>query len=199
MGCVEGIDPPTAYESERYLCEDSQAWEQAIAECVEAYLRDGSCGGVMSFRGTLEDTPVVVDSQLSASRFLLAQSEGHPLRLLDIDTVGNSPYFRFAFKIRSFGGAADEVTAAETVYTVNTQARTQPEPLSDLHVETSLRLTAGGGSVDLAGLNEKGQVVIEGRGPDLLRGRIQAAFGKASDQIEGCFVVTAQAKSTVAE
>ena len=63
VGCIDPLDTPTAYASQRALCEDAYSAElQAEVEaCREERASGGTCGGVLSFAGRLQGQPVTVE------------------------------------------------------------------------------------------------------------------------------------------
>jgi hypothetical protein len=104
-GCVGQFDAPSAYETQRFLCDpaNAQAYADAVSACREA---DGGCGGVLSFQGTLEGRPVVVESSLTGSQLsVLPQPDGGAPLVDEVEVLGASPYFTYNFKLRSLGGS----------------------------------------------------------------------------------------------
>ena len=201
-GCPRGIDLPTAYEDQRYLCapEHEEAWKAAVAECRQRFDRDRDCAGVVSYQGRLEETPLRVESWLSQSSFLeVVGHSGSQAQLADVEATGRSPYFLFTLKLRSLGGAANAVFDNERRFVVDPRSRSRPDALGDLRIEPSLRLSVGGESVDLAGLDEAGEVVITHQAPTEVRGSFDAAFGSPGDRVEGCFVIFPLERNTVLE
>jgi hypothetical protein len=67
--CVDPIDAPPAFFSQQYLCDAAHQseWEARTEQCREAHQRDGSCAGILSFRGTLDSQPMVVGSPVTSA------------------------------------------------------------------------------------------------------------------------------------
>jgi hypothetical protein len=63
-GCQEPIAAPSAFSEERYLCdaEHRAEFDAIVARCRDDHLRDASCSGIISFRGTIDSQEVVLDS-----------------------------------------------------------------------------------------------------------------------------------------
>jgi hypothetical protein len=70
-GCAAPISAPSAFSEERYLCdaEHLAEFDAIVAKCREAHLRDGSCSGYISLRGTIDSLTVVLDAPTSRVQF----------------------------------------------------------------------------------------------------------------------------------
>jgi hypothetical protein len=98
LQCVEPLEAPSAYAEQRYLCTEEYAGERAalIERCREAFLRDRSCAGVVSFRGNLQSVPVVVESLAETGAFAHLDSGVPGFRIF---VTGRSPYFVYEVKV----------------------------------------------------------------------------------------------------
>jgi hypothetical protein len=70
-GCAEPIAAPSAFTEERFLCdaEHLAEFDAILAECRNSHLADASCSGYISFRGTIDSQPVVVDAPTTLVKF----------------------------------------------------------------------------------------------------------------------------------
>jgi hypothetical protein len=124
-GCAPPLDAPSAFEDEEYLCDPAHAaqWQQRIGDCRAAYQRDGSCPGVISFRGLVEAQSVVIDSPVTKVNFTdIPRGDGTIDRAYFI--FGASPYFLFSYDLQQFdappGMSRSGIFVADPCTTVNT-------------------------------------------------------------------------------
>jgi hypothetical protein len=93
-GCGDPLYAPSAFSEERYLCDADHRseFDARVAECRDAYLRDRSCAGLVSFRGTIELQQVVVDSQATLA-VIQDQMRGGGIVTHALNVWASSPYF----------------------------------------------------------------------------------------------------------
>jgi hypothetical protein len=189
-GCAQPMLTPSAYASERDLCAPGQeaALAAELEACRAARAAGEPCGGVVSFHGTLEGQPVVVDAHLDGTTLTQAREPDSGDRVLEeARTHGRSPYFQFVFDMKSVGGRMAEGAArpARTLL-VQPGAEDLDGNLEDAAMELSLRLAVGSESVDLMG-QQGGSVTVASEGLHALSGTFDSGFGTAGDRVAGCF------------
>jgi hypothetical protein len=187
-GCIEDFKTPPAYRDQRYLCDPALAGVLAdrIAACKQTRANGGACGGVFSMTGTLQGEPLTVETSLTFSDYEVSSSlSSGPLRR--VDGVGQSPYFQFTFELRSVGGTVDQVYTQQRTFQVDPGASTLANDLDDSMVDVAIRLDAAGSDVELPGLDQSGQIVVDYQARDEIRGRFHSAFASSNDVVDGCF------------
>src|ERR1051325_10183514 len=62
--CVAPLQAPSAFEDEQSRGDPShaEAWRARVESCRDAFAADGSCVGVISLRGIIDNENVVADS-----------------------------------------------------------------------------------------------------------------------------------------
>jgi hypothetical protein len=182
VACALPVENPPAYDAELNLCaaDQADAWRSRVERCRDAYERDKSCGGVMSFAGRLEGEQITVDSELHATEFSdQINADGSELRV-DVKLYGRSPYFAFSFEWRGVGGDL----AGETIER-RLRFDSALESLDDEVVRGALRMTVGGASKAFAPRAGTLTVVRQTLGEEIATFR--ADFGSAGDSLKGCF------------
>jgi hypothetical protein len=127
-GCGDALHAPSAFSDERYLCDEDHRseFDALVAECRVVYLRDRSCVGFVSFRGSIDLQPVVVGSK--ATRALIQdQMRGGGVVTHALSVWTSSPYFgiRLLFVDASApaSGVIGEVGSASNSDYINVEAR----------------------------------------------------------------------------
>jgi hypothetical protein len=94
-GCSDALEAPSAYESQRFLCtpENHLALQQELELCRTANQSGPVCGGVVSFRGTLQNQPVLVESHA----FRTSHAIGPDTQ--SFWTFALSPYFEYNIQV----------------------------------------------------------------------------------------------------
>jgi hypothetical protein len=195
-GCLGKFNTPSAYQEQRYLCDDAHAAEfQALADSCRV---DGRCAGAFSMQGSMQGQKLTVETSLSDAGFGLVEPPGDPTETMDrLNLTGTSPYFQFIFHVKSLGGV---VTPAgdSTVRTlqINPGASRLTNPLADDQVDVGQFLEVGGASADQQGQTSSGQVVITFLSSDEIKGTFHGNFGDSTDMVEGCFDALASVTTT---
>jgi hypothetical protein len=105
VGCASPIDAPSAYTSEQFLCGDEQAaeFDSQVERCREASLRDGSCSGIVSLKGSVDAQPIVIDSTAGKVTYVekSGRSDGSGGELSELKVYARSPYFDFVLTLLS--------------------------------------------------------------------------------------------------
>jgi hypothetical protein len=102
-GCATPLDAPSAYTNEQFLCGAEQATEfdNQVERCREANLRDGSCSGIASLKGSLDSHSLVIDSTVSHAEHSdrSGKSDGNGGELTETRLLGRTPYFSFTLSV----------------------------------------------------------------------------------------------------
>ena len=115
-GCVSPLHAPSAFSSEEYLCdaENAPALQASIDNCRQLYAQDQSCHGIVSWRGTVDSQPVLVDSDIGDARISDSpRSDGSISRELAL--YGRAPYFTFSVDITEFDAAPGKSTSGPVI------------------------------------------------------------------------------------
>lgn len=185
-GCAMPVENEPVYASQRFLCADelSDELRDEIEDCRDAFERDGSCAGIMSFTGQLEGEAITVESVLESSEFLdlRAEGEGSELRQ-ELKLSGSSPYFSFILSWLDIGGALDGDGDDRTLqYGARGSGMTT---LEDDFVRAALRMTVGGES--RAFTPREGEITSQLQRLDEHAAVFSADFGASGDYLDGCF------------
>lgn len=127
--CVAPLEAPSAFEDQQYLCDPGHAdtWRARIESCRAAFVADGSCLGVISLRGILDNQNVVMDSPVT--RLAITDSpnrDGTVVR--DYFFRGSAPYFDFSMDLTGFAVPPAHSTNGLIIAT----ATCDPAPGTDL-------------------------------------------------------------------
>lgn len=184
--CVQPFDAPSAYSTQRFLCDpqNAQVYAQEVADCRQQLKADGGCAGVLSFKGTLGDRPVVVESMLHDSRLSVLPQDGSQAPLIDeVEVHGKSPYFAYDAKFRSMGGAL-ATDGGTRALTFNSDPNSLPDPLQDDKVLFQLRIS---GADSFTYVGRPGSATIEEQSPADIIGSFSGSFGPSPNHLDGCF------------
>jgi hypothetical protein len=188
IGCVEPLEAPSAYESQRYLCSDEYAaeWQDLVDQCHEDYLRDRSCAGVASFEGTLQSKPVTVESRLTWDQFGTLRRLDDSLVRDGVKMVGQSPYFEFRWNLASIGGAILPAGSTTVPWTLEAAGNDSGDDEFDNdRIEMGIRLASRNASVEITA--SSGTVTIESQTEDEEAAHASVTFRDGS-AIDGCFI-----------
>ncbi|AKF03899.1 hypothetical protein DB32_001048 [Sandaracinus amylolyticus] len=187
--CVAPFETQSAYEEQAYLCDDPDAFDARVEECRLARSRGEPCGGVVSVRGSLQSTQIVVESEMTSSIVGLRQVDGS-IWLDEIEATGPTPYFFLTLQMKSVGGVVGAAPVADDrVLAFDPAAESRADHLADERVDIALRISNGAESVDLTGGAADGTVTVTQRARGELAGRFEGSFGDPEDRAEGCFHV----------
>jgi hypothetical protein len=89
QACGEPVEASSVYESQRFLCSDELAseWAEEVESCRLAFQADRSCGGVVSFEGTLQDQPISVESHALFTAYVRYIDRGVDTRSFDVTAL----------------------------------------------------------------------------------------------------------------
>jgi hypothetical protein len=97
--CAEPIDAPSAFTEEQFLCdaEHIDAFNALVAACRDTRAQSGSCAGYLSFRGTVDSQPVVLDSVVTKVDNQFPVFQG--VRQNGLIVWSSAPYFDIRFSL----------------------------------------------------------------------------------------------------
>ena len=180
LACTGGIDAPSAYSTQRYLCDEAHATD--LAEIVGDCRETKQCWGAMSLQGTLQEEPVTIEASLEQTEFENVETGAGEVLRDSITLIGQTPYFLFEWNFREVGG---DVESAEPLHLEVTRlAVSQDSGVRDDRVRTLMRLTGGSGSVAMIG--DHGTVVTRAHGLGEQSAEVEIDFG-AAGSATGCF------------
>jgi hypothetical protein len=184
-GCSSGVDNPSAYETEQFLCapEHADRWQADLERCRSDFVHDRSCGGISSFRGRLQGQPVTVDARLDTSAFEDLREADGARRRNELKLNGVAPYFGFRFHFREVGGEVPGAEERPLQLLSGARPAGAPEPLLDDFVRLSLRLSASSQSVATSATGGTMSVTLQ-------RDAEEAAVFQLEfegDVVDGCF------------
>jgi hypothetical protein len=183
-GCTSGFDTESAFSEEAYLCntESAAEWQAAVDTCRDAFERDESCRGVVSFQGELQGVDVVMDATLEAASFQNIVRTDLTVTRSEVSMVGFAPYFGFELTLDSVGGVVPSESPWPLVI-----GPTPDRPLRhvDAFAQAAMRLSAGTDSADLNFAS--GTVDVELQEVNEIAGRFALRGFSESNDIEGCF------------
>lgn len=187
-GCAEPFESPSAYETQRDLCapEHAEDYQKEVDACRTSHDSGGGCGGVISFKGTLQGRPLTVESRLSEATLGVVPEDGQAPWLDEVETTGASPYFSFIAKLRSVGGRVAPLNGATRHLQFVTSPNSLPDPFLDDNALFSLRLVGA----DTVGVNAlPGNLTLLEQSPTDVVGTFDGTFGAETDTLQGCFHV----------
>jgi hypothetical protein len=128
-GCVAPLEAPSAFDDQQYLCDPghADAWRARIESCRDAFAADGSCLGVISLRGILDNENVVMDSPVT--RLVITDTPNRDgVVVRDYFVSGRAPYFDFSLDLTGF--AVPPAHSANGI--IIATATCNPDPGTDL-------------------------------------------------------------------
>lgn len=185
VGCLEEPSFETAYLAETDLCAPEAAPEFAalVAECETRFLADGSCAGILSFRGSLDLVDGIASSrELDRTDFVVTDPGAGPT-LVTATLAGRAPFFAFAFQLDDVGGLLSTGDTNRVVDLGRTSAGVMPN-LTDDRLTFTLRLEDGAASKEKE--FRTGNVTITRLTATELAGTLTAT-NFAEDSLTGCF------------
>jgi hypothetical protein len=195
--CGCGIDPfetPSAYDQQRYLCEDLDLLQDAADACLDMPAEE-NCTGVISFKGEIQLVPIRVDTTLQRSIVRVAQSKTDGREYLSrVEISGAAPYFHFDTAISSIGTPWPDGPTPDEL-TFDTPLPKKALDFEDGHGAVQWYIRAGS---DTAMLSSKspddgsGTITVS----DISSERVDLQFvgdiGPAGDTIDACAIVFPQ-------
>jgi hypothetical protein len=139
VGCGSGLDAPSAYAEQTYLCQDDRAVDRQTQ--TDGCRADAECLGWLSFQGTLQHQFVRTSTRLERVQVSNEELAGTGRVRDSVQLHARTPYFELRWVWSDFQLPASGV--AERDWQISN--RSGPGL-----VRSSLRMAGGGASVDLA-------------------------------------------------
>jgi hypothetical protein len=185
-GCLGDFKTPSAYQSQRFYCDDSSA--SAFEALADSCRVDGSCSGAFSMRGTMQEQPLTVGATLQQATVTLVQSDPTAPEFWDIIRMtGSAPYFQFVFHLKSIGG--DVTNTSPRDLDLRAGAGVLPNSLMDNLTDVGQTLQVGGENAEQQGLSDTGFVSFTKLTTTEVRGTFHGNFGSPADLVDGCFLM----------
>lgn len=189
MGDFEEID---IYRHAPDLCTAEADLTTAADECL-AQNEDSqaTCGGVLSFRGRLEEIETAMtDRRLGSCQFnytIVVDDEGSHGPLLDtVRFVGTGEYAQFQVSIRDIGADLTGGAIPGGVYRPFAKSGVSNIYFDD-GVSATIRISNGKESRELRAVPYLGAVQFYLLSQEHIRGRFLLAFEREADTVAGCF------------
>ena len=190
-GCGLGLEVQGANFEQHFLCEEeaSEQWDDLLASCRKDWEEDESCGGILSYEGTLDGQPVIFGGKLSYSEFKSRVLPDMSVVRAGLNVAGDAPTYEFEMKLIDLGVPADqesdippfEVAPVEGIF-------------DDYIADGSFRMSNGFQSMDSRVV--EGILLVDRWTDDEFEARFHIAFGDYTNDIEGCIHSLATIKST---
>lgn len=185
-GCLGDFKTPSAYQSQTYYCQTSEA--PAFQALAQSCLAGNSCTGALSMRGTMQDQPLTVGTTLSQSTVALVQANGTAPESWDVFRMtGASPYFAFVLHVKSVGG--DTSVDQPRTLTLHAGAGALPTSLDDDLSDVGQTLQVGGANTEQQGLTDSGTITFNKLTKSEIDGVFHGSFGTSSGVVDGCFIM----------
>lgn len=185
-GCLGDFKTPSAYDSQTYYCETTNA--PAFQALAQSCIAGNSCAGAFSMRGTMQSQPLTVGTTLTQSTLALVQTNPMAPQFWDrLIMNGASPYFEFVFHVKSVGGDAS-MNQPRTLM-LQAGAGTQPNSLDDSLSDVGQTLQVGGANTEQQGLTNSGTISFSKLTMGEIDGVFHGSFGDTNDVVDGCFIM----------
>jgi hypothetical protein len=184
-GCgIVPFETPTAYDAQRYLCDDPVQLDANAQICDD----DPLCNGLFDFQGTIQGVPLVVGSRVERNIVQVSQTASGEQLLSRVRVTGLSPYFRYELDLASLGAEWTEkgaVSEFEVVFGTDTKEL----DLDDGAGSLEWAFAAGTDSATLEGLEDQGTISVPYVSEARIDLRFAGSIGSHTDEVEGCLVV----------
>jgi hypothetical protein len=185
-GC--GIDPfetPSAYDQQRFLCDDPKALEEAALACEPP-----DCAGIVSFQGQVQRVQIRVDTELQHSVVRVAQGAQAVQNLSRVELVGDAPYFHFDAIVSSIGTPwPEEPTATHWEVAFGEPSEETATDFSDGIGAVEWDILAGTDSALLTSNPDAGLINVSFVSEQRVDLRFAGGVGPVDDTLDACAVV----------
>lgn len=185
--CIDGFGSPSAYEEQAYLCGEAGALEAEVDRCQS---QAETCAGVLSMRGRLDGTDILLSTHFTDATFRI-DNEGAVTQVERIDATGATPYFNLSFKTKSLAAEVGGGLMATRTYGFHAGATSLPDEETDDLAEVAFRISTLSESVDLIGITDMGTLEFDSVEEHSVAGSFEGSFDVEDDVAEGCFVILA--------
>jgi hypothetical protein len=194
VGCSSGVENPSAFSEERFLCapELSADWQEGLERCRAAFELDRGCTGAVSFAGELQGNAVVVDGMVGSrdTEFNDRVVADGTWRREQVKFDVTSPYFLAGIKFTSVGGFELETDASRELDIGRVPAQDPTLSLDDALAHGALSLAASGQSVESPA--RAGTLLITSQSAVEQSGSFSLELDDGA--IEGCFYMFTTAR-----
>jgi len=185
-GCLGDFKTPSAYQSQTYYCQTSEA--AAFQALAQSCLAANSCTGAFSLRGTMQSQPLTVGTTLSQSTLAVVQANPTAPEFWDVFRMtGASPYYEFVLHVKSVGG--DVTVDQPRTLTLHAGAGALPTSLDDDLSDVGQTLQVGGANTEQQGLTDSGTITFSKLTKTEIDGVFHGSFGTTNDVVDGCFIM----------
>jgi hypothetical protein len=185
-GCLGDFKTPSAYQSEIYYCQTSEA--PAFQALAQSCLAGSACTGAFSMRGTMQGQPLTVGTTLQQSTVAVVQSNATAPEFWDVlRMTGASPYFQFVLHVKSVGG--DVTVDQPRTLDLRAGAGALPTSLADDLSDVGQTLQVGGANAEQQGLSDSGSISFSKLTKSEIDGVFHGSFGTTTDVVDGCFIM----------
>jgi hypothetical protein len=192
FACSSGVENPSAFSEERYLCapELASAWQAERELCRASFELDRGCLGAVSFAGQLQGSSVVVDAPIYDAEFNDRVVADGTWRREEAKFDAESPYFLARFRFTSIGGFQLDANASRELEITRVPGDDPAIALDDSLAHGGLRLTASSQSVESPA--EAGNLSITSQSAVEQSGSFTLEF--ENDAVDGCFYMFTTAR-----
>jgi hypothetical protein len=189
-GCGLGLEVQGANFDQRFLCEEeaSAEWEELLESCRSDWEEDESCGGIISYEGTLDGQPVIYGGKLTQSEFKSRVFPDMSVLRSGLNVAGDAPTYEFEMKFIDLGVPEGQETNIPP-YEVAPVA----EVFDDYIADGSFRMSNGFQSRDSRVV--EGILVVNRWNDDEFEARFHIAYGDHEYAIDGCVHALATIRS----
>jgi hypothetical protein len=189
-GCgIEPFETPSAYDQQRYLCEEPELLEDAANACRE---EREPCAGFISFQGQIQRVQLRVDTQLQRGIVRVTQSGGaHPAQNLSrVELSGAAPYFHFDVAISSIGAPwSDQPTSPDFTLTYDTPSPATALDFDDGFGAVQWYIRAGSDTAMLTSNPKKGTIDVALVSEERVDLAFEGGLGPVDDTLDACAIV----------
>ncbi len=187
--CGCGIDPfetPSAYDQQRYLCDEPELLEAAATECQA---KQECPGGFMSFQGQIQRVPIRVDSNLQRSLVRVAQGAQGVRSLSRVELSGTAPYFHFDVSVSSIGTPwPDEPTETDWEVVFGAPSEETATDFDDGVGAVQWYILAGSDTAMLASNPDAGTIHVSFVSDERVDLQFAGGIGPVDDTLDACAI-----------
>lgn len=198
-GCsIEPFETPSAYDAQRYLCDDLDLLDEEADACLEMPAEE-NCTGVISFQGQVQRVPIRVDTTLQRSLVHVAENTDGQQFLSRVEISGAAPYFHFDVAISSLGTDwPQHPTGTHDALTFETPNPETALELDDAFGAVQWYIRAGTDTATLPSNSDPGGVIlVTYLSDERVELRFAGGLGPADDTLSACVIAFPQSVDIV--